>query len=207
MKLKEIIGEELFKQLPTEKQKSYANQDLEDVSEGKYVSKERFNQVNTEAKDYKKKVAERDTQIANLKEEFKDTEGLKEKVEQLQQDNKKQEEDYQKKIEQIQMDNAIEKALASYNCKNTKIVKSLLDMEKIKVDGESVIGLKEQMESIKKTEDYLFEKAPVQGAPDFSTGSNGKAKEPENKKEFGTELAEIKAKEIKKGEEVDKFFE
>ena len=57
-KLKEIIGEELFNKLSDEKKKEYENQDLRDVSDGKFVDKEKFNQVNQQVKDYKKQVTE-----------------------------------------------------------------------------------------------------------------------------------------------------
>ena len=83
MNLKQIIGEELFNQLPEEKKKEYAKQDLQDVSEGKYVPKDRFDQVNQQSKDYKEQVSERDRQIESLKNEFKDVDGLKDKVEQF----------------------------------------------------------------------------------------------------------------------------
>ncbi|MCW7999891.1 phage capsid protein, partial [Clostridium sp. cpc1] len=71
-RLKEILGEELFKQLSEDKQKEYKDKDLEDISGGTYIPKQRFDQVNEQAKEYKKQVGERDTQLKNLKEQYKD---------------------------------------------------------------------------------------------------------------------------------------
>lgn len=203
-KLKEIIGEELFKQLPKEKQTELEKQDLEDVSEGKYVPKARFDQVNSESKEYKKQVGERDTQITNLKEEFKDAKGLKEKVEELEADNKKKDDDYQAKINTIKKENAIEKALGEYKCKNKKVVRALLDEEKLIFKDDEISGLKEQMEAIQKDNDYLFEKEAAPGTEDFIPGGEGK--DPKDKKEFGEQLAESKIEASKQAENLSKFF-
>lgn len=203
--LKDIIGEELYKQLPEDKKKEVKDKDFEDISNGSYIPKERFNQVNDQAKEYKQQVKDRDTQIKNLKEEFKDAEGLKEKVEQLEADNTKKDTEYQSKLAEITMNNAIEKALGAYKCRNSKLVKALLDNEKLKVDGDSIIGLKEQMEAIQKENEFLFEKE-TKGSPDFiieqpnSKGNNG------DKKSLGERLADEKIAEMKSSEKLDSFF-
>ncbi|WP_143314207.1 phage scaffolding protein [Clostridium sp. HBUAS56017] len=204
--IKEIIGEELYKQLPEDKKKEFKEKDLEDISNGAYIPKERFNQVNEQAKEYKKQVGERNTQIKDLKEEFKDATGLKEKVEELEADNTKKDKEYEAKITEITMNNAIEKALGAYKCKNTKLVKALIDDEKLKVDGDSIIGLKEQMETIQKENEFLFEKE-VAGSPDFilNDHSNDKGNGGE-KKSFGEKLADEKISEMKNSEKLDGFF-
>lgn len=194
-KLKEIIGEELFKQLPVEKQKELEKQDLEDVSDGKYVDKSRFNQVNEQVKEYKKQVGERDKQISDLKEEYKDVDGLKEKVTKLEADNKTQKETYEAKLNDITFNNVLEKALSGYKVKNTKLVMALLDKEKLKVDGEDIIGFKDQMESIKKENEFLFEK-DVAGTGSFNTGDSG-GEGSGRKESFGTLLGKQKAEQAK----------
>lgn len=200
--LKAIIGEELFKQLPAEKQKEYEKQDLENISDGAFIPKARFDQVNEQAKEYKKQVGERDEQISDLKEEYKDVDGLKDKVTKLEEDNKKQKEDYEAKLQEINFSNALDKALGEYKVKNSKLVKALLDNEKLKVDGDSIIGLKEQMETIKKENEFLFEKE-VPGAPDFLSG--GDSTKLDNKS-LGEKLGEAKASSLKSNQDIDKFF-
>ncbi len=193
-KLKDIIGEELFKQLPAEKQKECENKDYEDVSGGAYVPKNKFDQVNEQAKEYKKQVEERDKQINNLKEEFKDAAGLKEKVEKLEKDNKTQKETYEKQLSDIAFNNALEKSLGDYKVKDKKLIMALIDKDKLKVDGESVIGLKEQIEPLQKSHEYLFEKVP-NGTGSFSTG--GKGGEEPTKTNFATELGKQRAETLK----------
>ncbi|BAQ14684.1 hypothetical protein CBB2_2574 [Clostridium botulinum] len=192
--LKKIIGEELFKQLPADKQKEYKDKDFEDVSGGAFIPKARFDQVNEQAKEYKKQVGERDIQLKNLKEQYKDVDGLKEKVDKLELDNKTQKETYEKQLSDIAFNNALEKGLGDFNVKDKKLIMALIDREKLKVDGDTVIGLKEQIEPLKQSHDFLFEKE-VKGTGAFNTGGNN---DPEsNKTNFASELGKQRAENMK----------
>ncbi|GAA0735668.1 phage scaffolding protein [Clostridium oceanicum] len=193
-KLKEILGKELFKQLSEDKQKEYKNKDLEDVSGGNYIPKQRFEQVNEQAKEYRKQVGERDTQISKLKEEYKDVDGLKDKVTELETANKNQKETYEKQLNDIAFNNALEKSLGFFNVKDKKLIMALIDKDKLKVDGETVIGLKEQIEPLQKSHEYLFEKE-IKGTGTFGTGG-GKNPEPTSTN-FATELGKQKAEVMK----------
>lgn len=206
-KLLEIIGKDLYNQLSDEVKNKYKDADMEDVSDGKYVSKERFNQVNENAKEYKKQVAERDKQIKSLKEEYKDVEGLKEKVELLEADNKKKDEEYQSQIDTINRNNILEKELSKYSIKDdkaSKYIKSLLDNDKLKFTDEGIVGLKDQMETIKKENDFLFVK-DVKGSPDFETGNNS-GNEGKKENDFTERLIEMEKKSIEMGKKTDEFF-
>lgn len=193
-KLKEIIGEELFKQLSADKQKEYEAKDYEDVSGGAYVPKKRFDDVNDTAKEYKKQVGERDTQITKIKDEFKDTEGLKEKFEILEKDNKTQKETYEKKLNDIAFDNALEKSLGAYSIKDKVSIMAHIDKTKLKVDGDNVIGLKEQIEPLQKSHDFLFEKE-IKGTGSFETG--GGDPKPGEANSFASQLGKQRAESLK----------
>lgn len=204
MNIKDIIGEEAYNALSEDKRKELGKKDFEDVSGGAYIPKSRFDQVNQQAKDYKGQVAERDTQISNLKDEFKDAEGLKEKVEQLEKDNKTQKEDYEKQLSDINFKNALEKGLGAFNVKDTKLIMALIDNDKLKVDGDSIIGLKEQLEPLQKSHEYLFNVDP-KGTGSFGTGGadNG-GKEPTNTN-FATQLGKDKAESLKQVKDISSF--
>lgn len=203
-KLKEIIGEELFNKLSDDKKKEYEKQDLQDVSEGKYIPKERFDQVNQQAKDYKKQVDERDKQITDLKEEFKDAKGLKEKVEQLEADNKKQKEEYEAQIKDINFNTALKSALAAYKCKDTDYLMSKINKDSIKLNEDgSIVGLKEQVEPFKKDHDYLFE-AEVKGTGSFGTGGGEQHKKPTDTN-FASQLGKEKAESLKQVKDISSF--
>lgn len=184
-KLKDLIGEELFKQLPEDKQKEFNDKDLEDISNGAYLPKARFDQVNEQSKEYKKQVSERDTQLKDIKEKYKDVDGLAEKVTELENANKTQKETLEKQLADITFDNALEKALGNYKLKDKEVVLKLLDRTKLKPDGNDIIGFKEQMEEMQKNKEYLFEKE-VKGTGNFNTGG-GEAK-PTDTKNFATEI-------------------
>jgi seryl-tRNA synthetase len=203
-KIKDIIGEEAYKALPDDKKKELDKQDFEDVSEGKYVPKSRFDQVNEQAKEYKKQIGERDTQISNLKDEFKDAAGLKEKVEELEDKNKTITDDYEKKLSDIAFNNALEKGLGAFNVKDKKLIMALIDNDKLKVNGDSIIGLKEQLEPLQKSHEYLFNIDP-KGTGSFVTGGadNG-GKEPTNTN-FATQLGKDKAESLKQVKDISSF--
>ena len=205
MNLKQIIGEELFNQLPEEKKKEYAKQDLQDVSEGKYVPKDRFDQVNQQSKDYKEQVSERDRQIESLKNEFKDVDGLKDKVEQLTRDNAKQKEDYENQIKTINFNNALKASLSSYKCKDEDYLMSKIDRNSIKLNSDgTILGLKEQVEAFKKGHEYLFEKE-IKGTGSFNTGrgsSEGTTPKFEN---FAERFGKQRAEAIKNTKDISSF--
>lgn len=204
MNLKQIIGEELFNQLPEEKKKEYAKQDLQDVSEGKYVPKDRFDQVNQQSKDYKEQVSERDRQIESLKNEFKDVDGLKDKVEQLTRDNAKQKEDYENQIKTINFNNALKASLSSYKCKDEDYLMSKIDRNSIKLNSDgTILGLKEQVEAFKKGHEYLFEKE-IKGTGSFNTGggSEGGAPKVDN---FAERFGKQRAEAIKNTKDISSF--
>ncbi|AUM88301.1 phage scaffolding protein [Clostridium botulinum] len=192
--IKDIIGEEAFNALSEDKRKELDKKDFEDVSSGSFISKTRFDQVNEQAKEYKKQVGERDKQINNLKEEYKDVDGLKEKVEQLELDNKTQKETYEKQLLDIAFNNALEKGLGAFSIKDKKLIMTLIDKDKLKVDGDNVIGLKEQIEPLKTSHEYLFDKE-IKGTGSFVTGGNNDTQP--NKTNFASELGKQRAENMK----------
>ena len=70
---------------------------------------------------------------------------------------KKEKASAQEEIEKLKFGYAIEAALKENKAKNNKAVMALLDMKGLKQNGDSIVGLSEQLESIKKENDYLFE--------------------------------------------------
>ncbi|CBZ04414.1 scaffold protein [Clostridium botulinum H04402 065] len=141
-KLNEILGE-AYSQISEELQTKYKDVDLVDSSI--YVAKDKFNALNEQLKTA-------NTTITDLKKSNKDNEDLQTKVT----DYETKVKDYEKKIQDMQFNYALEGALKSANVRNTKAVKALLNLEGIKLEGESLIGLNEQIEAIKKSDSYLF---------------------------------------------------
>jgi hypothetical protein len=193
--IKEIIGEEAYNALSEDKRKELGKKDFEDVSNGSFVPQKKFKEVQEEAKTYKGQVEDRDKQLKDLKEEYKDVDGLKEKVTELENTNKTQKESYEKQLNDIAFDNALEKALSSFNVKDKTLIMAILNKDNLKVDGDNIIGLKEQIEPLQKSHEYLFEKV-INGTSSFATGGGAGGNEPV-KTNFASELGKQRAESLK----------
>lgn len=141
-KLSEILGES-FNQLPEELKNKYRDVDLVDSSQ--HVSKDKFDTLNEQLKTA-------NTTINDLKKSNKDNEDLQTKVTGYETKVK----EYEKKIVDMQFNYALEGALKGANVRNIKAIKALLNLDNVKLDGENLIGLKDQLEALKESDSYLF---------------------------------------------------
>ena len=106
---------------------------------------------------------------ANSKiEEFKsmDIDKIKSEAEDYRVKFEQSERDAKEKLEKMQFDHILENALILAKAKDPKLVKVLLEGDALKLKGDEIIGLKEQLDKIKLEKDYLFnsddtEKEPV----------------------------------------------
>jgi len=135
-----------------------------------FIPKARFDEVNNAKKQAEKDLSERDKQLETLKNSTGDVETLKNTIKQLQDENKASKEQYEANISKIKLDNAIDNALGNAKAKNSRAVRALLDMEKIKFENETLSGLDEQLKALKKAEDskFLFEEIKEPAKPSFS---------------------------------------
>ena len=124
-----------------------------------FIPKHRFDEVNTTKKDLESQIADRDKQLEELKKNNKDNEELQNTIKKLQDDNKAATDKYNAELAEIKLAGAVDTALLGADALNVKAVKALLDMSKIKMDGDVLLGINEQIESLKKAEDskFLFE--------------------------------------------------
>lgn len=163
-----------------------------------YVPKARFNEVNTELKQAKDQVKERDSQLETLKKNVGDSEELKKQIEALQNDNKTKDEAHAAEIKQIKIDAAVDKALADAKAKNPKAVKALLDLAKAEISDDGTIkGLDAQIKTLSEAEDskFLFDTDNTQNKNQNSKGFvPGQKKDgvPGASSEYETRLAEAR---------------
>lgn len=129
---------------------------LANLTGGGYVSKDKFATIETEANGYKTQLSELNTQIETLKKTSGTSEELKAQFQSLQDKYNGDTEALNKQIADIKFNSALEIALASSGAKSTKALKGFLEMEKIKLDGDNLIGFDEQLKAIKEENDYLF---------------------------------------------------
>lgn len=128
-----------------------------------FVPQARFNEVNDAKKNAESTIAERDKQLAELKENVGNNEALKKQIEELQAKNKSDKEKYDADLKAVQMNNAVDMALRDAGAKNLKAVKALVELSKVKFDGEKLEGLKDQIEALQKDETsaFMFDKTGV----------------------------------------------
>ncbi|MBR0592099.1 phage scaffolding protein [Bacillus pumilus] len=153
MSLKELLGDDLYAQVV----EKAGDQKIDIVSNGQWFPKERFDAVNNEKKELKSQLDERDQQLNTLQKQAKGNEELQNAIEQLQEENKKASEEYQQKLDKQAFDFAIESALRDAKARNIKSVKANLNVEELKLAGDKVIGLDEQLSALKESDSYLFE--------------------------------------------------
>lgn len=162
--LKELLGEELYNQVNTK----LGDNKIAIVSDGNWIPKDKFDGVNNQLKDYKTQIADRDKQLKELGEKAKGNEELTKQITDLQATNKKTKDDYEAKIQQMSFDSALDKALGAAQAKNPKAVRALLNLEGIKLDGDKILGLDEQLTALKTSDAYLF----GENAPQNTPGAN-----------------------------------
>ena len=124
------------------------------IGDGGYVSSDKFKAKEAE-------LTSANTTIKNLQGEIKKWDGVD--VDKLKTAAADWETKYNQDTAKIRTDSAVEIALMKAKAKNPKAARALLDESKIKLDGDKVLGLDDQLEALKKSEAYLFDaEAPAE---------------------------------------------
>ena len=161
-KLKELFGEEAltFSQLE-EKLKDNKDVKLANLASGLYVDKKKYDDKVTE-------LTTAQGTINNLNEKVSKFDGVD--VEGLKNEAKTLKDKYDTDMAAVKLDSALSLALVEAKAKNPKLVKAALDMSLIKLDGDKLIGLSEQLDGIKESDAYLFD-VEDKGQARMDTGS------------------------------------
>lgn len=147
------------------------------------VPRSRLNDKNEEIKELSSQLKERDTQLEELGKKAKDSEELTGEINRLKQENADKDAEYQQKLQQQTFDTKLSDALREAKVRNPKAVKALLDADSIKLDGDKLLGLDDQLGALKESDAYLFasDEKPALGGrtPHIPTGqpSTGLTKE------------------------------
>jgi hypothetical protein len=171
MPLKDLLGEDLYNQV----MKKSGDNKIAIVSDGNWFPKDKFDQVNSDNKDLKKQLKDRDSQLSDLKTKAAGNEDLTKQINDLTEQNKKTAADYQAKLDQQSFDFALKDALSGAKAKNPKAVEALLNKDSIKLDGDKLLGLDEQLKGIKESDSYLFDsedQQQQQNSTKFTTGNH-----------------------------------
>lgn len=146
---------------------------LANLAKGGYVAKDKFTNKETE-------LATANNTIRELQDAVKKFDGVD--VDKLKGDMAALQTKYDSDLAAAKLDNALNLALMEAKARDTKLVKALLDMSVIKQDGETVLGLKEQLDNIVNTHGYLF--STDDGGDGGTRTNTGGAHVPNNTPDF-----------------------
>ena len=154
MDLKELLGEELHNQVFA---KLGDKHKIAVVSDGNWIPKDKFNEVNEAKKQAEEALKERDKQLADLKKAAEGNEELRKQIEELQKQNKQAAEQYEAKIRDMAVTTAIKLAVAG-DAHDPDLVATLLDKTKIELDdnGNVKAGLDDQIKALRESKAFLF---------------------------------------------------
>lgn len=131
--------------------------------DGAFVPKSRFNEVNTELKQAKDAVKERDARLEALKKAGGDVEALNKQITDLQAANKAQADAHSEELKRLRFDAALSAALTGAKARNPETVKPLLKgfLEKAEMDEKTgaIKDLDKELEKLAKDagSSFLFE--------------------------------------------------
>lgn len=153
-KLKALFGTEAltWEQLET-KLKDNKDVKLANLASGGYVDKKKYD-------DEVAKLTTANDTIKGLQDTVAKFDGVD--VEKLKTDAQNWETKYNNDIAAVKLDSAVSLALVEAKAKNPKLAKAALDMSLVKLDGDKLLGLSEQLENLKKSDAYLFEEVKAE---------------------------------------------
>ena len=188
--LEQMLGDELYKQV-TDK---LGDSKIAIVSDGNWIPKEKFDNLNDEKKQYKEQVDTLNVELGKLQKQLENNEGATETIENL----KKQIADKETEMKAIRKSNAIKLEVLKTNPNDVADILPHLKDETIAIAEDGVItGLKEQLEALKESKAYLFKEIDPTGTGG-SIGGGEKQKHSTNTggsvSDFIESIREVQAK-------------
>lgn len=120
--------------------------------------------IKQENESLKTQIADRDKDMKALKKQAGDNEELSSKYAELQSKYKDDTEKLNTQLSETKLNGALDNALNSAKVRNTKAVRGLLNMDNIKLDDKGeLVGVNDQLDSLKKSDGYLFDEGSKQG--------------------------------------------
>lgn len=151
------LSDLLKKHKETELTEQQFEEELNKLLPETHMPKNVYNELNEKYKLLETQKAESDKLLKEATEAKTASEEFKTKYEDLLKTQKADREKYEADIATAKKNNGIDLALVKAGAKNSKAVRALLDLDKITLsDKGEVVGISEQLESIKKDNDYLF---------------------------------------------------
>ena len=143
---------------------------VEKIKDERDSFKSQVDSFDEERQQLNNQLKDRSKELDTLREDVEAGKDLKDQIELLKQSHSEKEKQMQQQLNQTKLDYELDKSLDQYGVKNSSLVKRLINQDDIKLseEGNGLIGLDEQIEQLKQTDDYLFNTTT-----DSSDGSEG----------------------------------
>lgn len=147
MDLKQLLGEELYNQVTSK---------LGDkkimLDDGNFIPKARFDKVNDQKKELETQLKTTSETIETLKKNNSDNETLQSTIS----EHEKTIEKLKKEAEDKDFSYSLRDALKEAGCIDSKALEVYLTKENLKLEDGKIVGLEEQLNSLKESKTYLF---------------------------------------------------
>lgn len=150
--LQPVLGDDLFAQF-SEKMNGAKGITLVNTADGSYIPKAKLDEERTVSKGYKTQIDELNGKLTQLQEAANGSEAMKQQITQLQNDIAAKDD----AMKQQRLQFAIKDAVRSSKAKNADVVLRMIDLKKVSENNGQLYGLNEQIDSLKKSDAYLFE--------------------------------------------------
>lgn len=172
--LKGVLSEETYNKVVEESKKS--NIKLFDLSGGDYVSKSKYDALDTQLKSTQELLDSKTKDYDTLKSKAGDNQALKDEIDRLKSAHTTETDNLKKDYEaQIKKSKIAAQIIQDYHPKDVNDVLSNIDIDKISVDGDNLVGLKEQVDPLKETKAYYFAEETKTGASGVEHGGSDTA--------------------------------
>lgn len=180
--LKEILGEDLYEQVKTkvssynEKADKDKRVSIANVNGDEYVTKAKYSQLETDLNNTKTSLSTAQNTIEDLKKSNGDNADLQQKIANYETEKANLETKHKETTERLIKESAIKDALYNEKAKHPELLLGKFDLSKILLDekGEKVVsGIEDQMKSNKETYKDLFGEVEPTKTPYHYTPQGG----------------------------------
>lgn len=148
------------------------------------TNKQTLEEAQTTAQTLKEQLEERDTDLKELKGKATNSDDLEAQLETLNEKYQAETQTLQERLDLQKKQSEIRLGVTKAGAKNEKAVMALLDSEAVQINDDGVQGLKEQIEKLQETDDYLFEPANDPSGQSSAGGNTGGGKKPPKSNAF-----------------------
>ena len=150
---------------------------LVNLADGKYVDKDKFDKSEIERKKFEADLKEKDELLKKY--DGADIEALKASNAEMSARHQKELADAMSKhdsdVAELKKTHALADALRSHNVQDIKAMDPFIDKSIIKIEDDKIVGLDEQIKSLKETKGFLFKEEKTGG---IKVGTGGDHKTP-----------------------------